>query len=136
MTEKEKGIIRGLLLAFLIVVVIPTFMFGYPADQYPSIGDWWTTGQAQLSPGHASLALEKFWGDDLIGNLFKNLLTLLLNNLSIPAWNALAKIEPVKYIILLILTGAIYDLFKTAILALRPKGDTEKKEQPSSSDGN
>nr|AUN37107.1 hypothetical protein [uncultured bacterium] len=61
MTEKEKSIIRGMLFIFLIVVLIPTFMFGYPADQYPSISEWWTTGQAQLSTTHANSALAKFW---------------------------------------------------------------------------
>nr|AUN37106.1 hypothetical protein [uncultured bacterium] len=75
-------------------------------------------------------------GDDFIGNIFMNLMTLLFSNLSIPAWNTFAKIEIVKYLILLILTGAIYDLFKTAILALRPASDKAKKDQPSSSNEN
>ena len=124
--RKDTDTLRAILEILLFFVLIPTVMFGYPSEMYPSIVDWWNTGQAQLSVDYAEAYVTRFYadGDDMVSNLMSDGTLLIVKN-TIPVWNGVVIHEPIRIVLGLLLGGAVLDLAKTAFRRLygkRPQG--------------
>ena len=100
----------------------PSLLFEYPQQLYPSVVDWWEKGGAQLSSASASKSITHFFSDrgDFVNNFFANVMFFIVDTF-IPVWDSIVSYLIVRYIFLLIPSGAIYDLVKTMATKLFEK---------------
>ena len=116
MTAKDRQIAEAILVAALFLIVAPTAIEACVDGNQPSITQWWDEG-ARLRQGCRcgyEDPFNRFWGDDLIGNLFHSYCHWIAG-CTIPLWNGLTASWFGKLILAAIagVSGAaIYDLLK------------------------
>jgi len=117
MTAKERQNAEAIFVAALFLIVVPTVVEACIDGNSNSVAQWWDEG-ARFRQGCRcgyEDSFNRFWGDDLIGNLCHNYCHWVAGY-TIPLWNGLTASwfgKAVLGAIAAIAGGVIYDLLKT-----------------------
>jgi hypothetical protein len=119
MTEKDRQIIKAIILGLMFFVIAPTIIEACPDGDYPSVIEWWNQGKAQLTLNCRDYLdpRSRFWSDDLIGNLLGNY-SHWIAGLTVSAWNGLVLTWYGQLILLgvgAVFSNLIYDLLKYVV---------------------
>jgi len=132
MTAKDRQIAEAILIATLFLIIAPTVIEACVDGNQLSSAQWWDEG-AKLRQGCRcgyEDPFNRFWGDDLIGNLFHNYCHWIAGY-TIPLWNELTVSWFGKAILAAIagiFGAAIYDMLKALWNNIRSDKPEQERE--------